>query len=568
MRSILLHQKISFGLVRTLFVGLVAAYAAAAGMVANAAVERERDEAVFALTDKGVVKGVETRTMNKFLGIPYAAAPVGNLRWQPPQPHASWHGPLDATQFGNHCPQSAGPFGLASNTEDCLFLNVYTPNDEHEGRDRDDRRGRHEDGRPVMVWIHGGALTVGESDDYDPTNLVKQGVVVVTINYRLGVLGYLSHPALTAESPNLASGNYGFMDQQAAIKWVHRNIKHFGGDADNVTIFGESAGGLSVHTQLASPLAAGLFERAIIESGAYQMNTGTMAANEARGATFGGHFGCPAPTTAACLRAIPVASILTEPAVRAISAPVVDNLVLTQSIAAALTSGNFNRVPVMEGSNHDEWRLFVAFSFEQATPPFPVNAATYKTATALSLGATTPAAIAATIASLTAGGVFDVLYPLANFPAPQPQLTVGAIGTDAIFACNSRTSVRRLANFVPVFAYEFNDANAPELFLPPATFPFGAAHASEIQYLFGLRPSVPDPVALNEDQRRLSRDMVHYWTQFARNGDPNSRHLTHVPFWPAYDRTADQFQSLTPPGPSTESGFAADHKCAFWAPGS
>jgi para-nitrobenzyl esterase len=172
------------------------------------------------------------------------------------------------------------------------------------------------------------------------------------------------------------------------------------------------------------------------------------------------------------------------------------------------------------------------------------------------------------VATLTAIGVFN-LYPLANFPNPatQPQLTVGAIGTDAIFACNSRTSIRRLANFVPVFAYEFNDANAPELFLPPATFPYGAAHASEIQYLFGLRASVPHPVALNEDQRRLSRDMVHYWTQFARNGDPNPRH-TDRPFWPAYDRTMDRFQSLTPPGPSTESGFAADHKCAFWAPGS
>jgi para-nitrobenzyl esterase len=516
--------------------------------------DRDRDDPVFAFTDKGIVRGVETRAMNIFRGIPYAAAPVGNLRWAPPQPPARWHRPLDATQFANHCPQAAGPFGLASDTEDCLFLNVYSPNDEH-GRFERDEHGRHKS--PVMVWIHGGALVVGESDDYDPTDLVNQGVIVVTINYRLGVLGFLSHPALTAESPNLASGNYGFMDQQAAISWVRRNIEHFGGDAENVTIFGESAGGLSVHTQLASPLAAGLFEKAIIESGAYAMNTGTMAANEARGNAFGGRFGCPAPATAACLRGITVAQTLTEPTVRAISAPVVDHFVLTQSIASALTTGTFNRVPVMEGSNHDEWRLFVAFSFEQAG--FPVNAATYKIATALSLGL--PAAAVPALAAVFA------MYPLSNFPNPAtaPQLTVGAIGTDAIFACNSRTSVRRLAKFVPVFAYEFNDANAPQLFLPPATFPYGAFHAAEIQYLFGLRPSVPDPVALNEDQRGLSRSMVRYWANFAKHGDPNSSHL---PLWPQYDPAADQFQSLNTPAVSTESTFAADHKCAFWAPGS
>ncbi len=545
------HEAKSFPLIRTLMVGLIGAYAIAMSVAVSATIfERERDEALFVLTDKGWIKGVETPAIDKFLGIPYAAAPVGALRWQSPQSAARWRGVRDATTFANHCPQNAGPFGLASATEDCLFLNVYTPNDDREHRFR---RHRHEQERPVMVWIHGGALTVGESDDYNPTDLVKQGVIVVTINYRVGVLGFLSHPALTTEQGS--SGNYGLMDQQAALQWVQRNIKRFGGNPNNVTIFGESAGGLSVHTQLASPLAAGLFDRAIIESGAYLMNTGTMAANETRGVTFGTRFGCATPQTAACLRAIPVASILTEPAVRAISAPVIDNKVLTQSIASALTSGQFNRVPVMEGSNHDEWRLFVAFSFEQAG--FPVNAASYKTAAALSLGSS--------VAGLTAIGVFN-LYPLANFPDPatQPQLTVGAIGTDAIFACNSRTSIRRLAKFVPVFAYEFNDANAPQLFLPPATFPYGAAHASEIQYLFDLRPSVPNPVALNADQERLSRKMVRYWTQFARFGNPNS---FHVPFWPHYDPTADQFQSLNTPTPTTESGFAADHKCAFWAPG-
>src|SRR5206468_604950 len=196
------------------------------------------------VTDKGPVRGVATGVMHQFLGIPYAAAPIGDLRWRPPQEHARWNGVFDATAFGPHCPQVATPYGTPSTSEDCLFLNVFTPVKTNPGRPHL---------LPVMFWIHGGGLVVGESDGYDPTKLVAQAVVVVTINYRLGELGFLAHPALGAESPTGASGNYGLMDQQAALRWVRRNIRTFGGDADNVTIFGESAGGLSVHSQLASP---------------------------------------------------------------------------------------------------------------------------------------------------------------------------------------------------------------------------------------------------------------------------------------------------------------------------
>ena len=199
------------------------------------------------------------------------------------------------------------------------------------------------------------------------------------------MLGVLSHPALSAESPDHVSGNYGILDQQAAMRWVQRNIARFGGDPDKVTIFGESAGGLDVHTHLASPLAAGLFHRAIIESGAYAVNQSSLATNENRGNNFGARYGCPAPTTVECLRSISVANALAEPSSTSIAGPVVDNHVLKETINSALASGRFNRVPVMEGSNHDEWRLFVGTT-ELATGT-PLTAAGYPAAITGTLGA-------------------------------------------------------------------------------------------------------------------------------------------------------------------------------------
>jgi para-nitrobenzyl esterase len=214
-------------------------------------VVRAQEQKPLVFTFSGPVRGsVTSAGVREFLGIPYAAPPVGNLRWRPPVPHAPWFAPLEATQFANHCPQPPSPFGIASVTEDCLFLNVFTP---------DSNDFFHP--RAVMVWIHGGALVFGESNEYDPTTLVRDGVIVVTINYRLGALGFLAHPAFAGEKtdpdrdrdtdPNSA-GDYGLMDQQLALRWVHNNILFFGGDPFNVTIFGESAGGLSVFSQLAS----------------------------------------------------------------------------------------------------------------------------------------------------------------------------------------------------------------------------------------------------------------------------------------------------------------------------
>ncbi len=522
--------------------GLRSIAAAAVALAAFAAPGAERRPVV--ATADGPVRGVLSDGIDRYLGIPYAAAPVGDLRWLPPQPHGRWTGVRDATRFGSHCAQVASPFGLASASEDCLFLNVFTP---ARNRDRDgDGDGEDEEERlPVMVWIHGGALLLGESDDYDPIRLVEQGVVVVTLNYRLGVLGFLAHPALSAESPDHASGNYGLMDQQAALRWVQRNIAHFGGDPQRVTIFGESAGGLSVHSHLASPLSAGLFHRAIVQSGAYSLSQPSLALAEAQGRAVAGLAGC-SDQTASCLRAAPVATLLGAFHTASV-VPDVDGKVLTQAIGAAFTSGQFNRVPVIEGSNHDEWRLFVSLNIDLVTGP--LAPAQY------------PGAISATLGVNAATAAFlATLYPLGGFPSAD--LALSALGTDAIFACNSRKVVRLLSQHVPTHAYEFNDENAPQLFLPPVSFPYGSAHASEIQYLFNLRATVPAP-ALAPGQERLSAAMVAYWTNFARMGDPN---WFGTPFWPAYDRAADQMQSLAPPSPFVESGFAADHKCAFWAP--
>lgn len=451
-----------------------------------------------AWTDRGPVQGLDTSSGREFLGIPYATPPVGGLRWQPPQDASPWRSPLDASHFGNHCAQVASPFGVASSTEDCLFLNVYTPGDALLGR-------------PVMVYIHGGAFQTGESDDYDPRKLVRQGVVVVTINYRLGSLGFFANPTLTAESPEATSGNYGLIDQQAALRWVHRNIGAFGGDPGNVTLFGESAGGLSVHAHLASPRSHGLFERAIAESGAYALTQPTLAAAEAEGTAFATAVGCSGQD-AACLRAVPVSTLLANQSLSPTAyLPNVDGTILPQSVGAAFSSGQFNRVPVIEGSNHDEFRLFVAYLFE--LPLGPVTAAQY------------PAYIAAVLGSAQAVALVEAQYPLSNYASPA--LALGAIGTDAAFSCNTLAVQKSLSQYVPTWAYEFDDANAPQRFLPPVSFPYGAYHSAELQYLFDLPITVPAP-PLTAAQDRLSSAMVAYWTGFARLANPNS---FETPLW-------------------------------------
>jgi para-nitrobenzyl esterase len=530
----MVQQRVRMVSVRTLTIWLVAAFT----LVFVSLVSTAAAEGVIP-TDRGPVRGVSTPTEKEYLGIPFAAPPVGNLRWRPPRTHARWTTPLDATHFANHCPQSGSFVGGSSLDEDCLYLNVYTPN-------LGNGKG-HAKGLPVMFWIHGGALEAGQSDDYDPTRLVQKGRVVVTINYRLGWLGFLAHPALSAESPYHGSGDYGFMDQQAALRWVKHNIANFGGDPGNVTIFGQSAGGQSVHVQLASPLAAGLFEGAIAQSGAYADGLQSLAAAEQNGSDIANRVGCQ-DQTAACLRSVPVQDLLpTQPSGGLPIVPNVDGYVLTQSPRAAFESGDFNRVPIVEGSTHDEFRSYAATLVPN------VDKSLY------------PLVVGIFVSTLhVPASASDIVkqYPISNYgPQFTVPLALAAIATDYLWSCPGRRDAKAFSKFVPTHTYEFNDPNAPNLLAPPvAGFPFGAYHASELPYLFdsatrgGHAPLTPD-------QEQLASAMVDYWTQFAANGDPNS---PATPEWPAYTAAGDTYQSLHPPTPAPESGYAADHKCAFW----
>ena len=480
---------------------------------------------------------------------------------------------FQATQFGNVCTQTG--FLGDSGSEDCLYLNVYVPS-----------VAQPERGFPVMVWIHGGGFTFGAGSEYDPTPLVeKGGVIVVTINYRLGYLGFFAHPALDTEG-HLA-GNYGLLDQQFALKWVQRNIGAFGGDRKRVTIFGESAGGLSVYSQLASPTAAGLFQRAISESGAYASFAGPFPFTDydaaivslAVGESTGAHgldvgpvpsgndvatsVGCPSPATADCLRAVPAATlVLAEPG--GVN-PFVDGTVLTQPPGEAFASGQFNRVPVISGSNHDENRYGVALA--ELASGKPLTAAGYPQAVYSYLVLPGPPphnAVADSVISL---------YPLSADPT-SPSIELGALG-DADFVCTTRNADRLLSQYVPTYAYEFHDETAPPFF-PPLSFPLGDSHFIEVQYLFDLKAGFGISPTFTPDQQALSNTMIGYWTQFAKTGNPNGREEGEnqqegaeeqsVAHWPSYSETA-QFLSLVAPRPVAESdsSFDTDHKCSeFW----
>jgi len=506
------------------FAGLLGGTAAATAIVA-APNAQPAIASTLVRTANGPVTGAVSGNELEYLGIPYAAPPVGQLRWRPPAPAAPWSAPLKATQFAPHCPQGPSPFGKVSISESCLFLNVFAP---ARGLERGERR-------PVMVWFHGGAFVVGESDDYDPSKLVARGVEVVTVNYRLGALGFLALPSLDSEGHRFA--NYGLLDQQAALQWVRRNIAAFGGDPNRVTIFGESAGGASVMSQLASPLAAGTFQHAIIESGAYA-NTPTLADAETAGAAYATAEGC-ASLTAACMRGLSVTALLTDEPTGYV--PTVDGSILPLNPKVAIADGRFNRVPTIDGSNGEEFRLFTALDFDLVTGP--ITPATYPLAIAAEVG---PAAAPLVVAQ----------YPLSAYPSPD--LANSAALTDATFSCNALFLDQSLSHFVPTFAYEFSDVNAPELFLPPVAFPYEAAHASEIQFIFNVAAGFPQPLSAQE--MVLSDSMVTYWTNFARFGIPFAR---ATPWFPFVERAGDMIDLNTPHN-STFTNFSAEHQCAFW----
>jgi para-nitrobenzyl esterase len=510
------------GAVLVLLASLAVAAPAAAG----------RDPAVV-VTDKGAVRGTVTMQGREFHRIPFAASPVGEWRWRAPQPAAAWSGIRDATVPGPACAQIGGPGqGTPRSTaEDCLHLNVYTP-----------RAGmRH---RPVMVWFHGGSYAFGSANDYDGSALARRGVVVVTVNYRLGPFGYLAHPVLSAEDPRAGSGNYGTLDQQAALRWVRANARAFGGDPRRVTAFGESAGAGSVCAQLTSPRAAGLFGRAILQSGPCSYRT--WAGAEATGRRFATSAGCQDATdVAACLRARPARAVLDAVggAVEGIDlawAPTSETPVLPLAPDRAIAAGAYHRMPVLAGTTLDEGRIFAAFLEASGVP----------------LDETTYPAVLAEVYGPDAGRVQE-LYPASAYGGDH-RLALGAVFTDDLFACPTWTLNRSLATSTRLFAYEFADRTAPNLFTVEPDFPLGAYHGSELPYLFPF-----EAIPLDATQRRLSAQMLSYWARFAAGGDPNGH---GTPTWRAFRLTAPAVLTLDlPPGTANGYDFGTRHRCDFWA---
>ena len=458
-------------------------------------------------TRSGVVEGKDDGRVKTFLGIPYAAPPVGDLRWRAPQPIAKWNGVKRATEFGYHCMQGKVfgdmVFHDPGASEDCLSLNIWVPDKHVEPK------------LAVMVWIYGGGFVAGTTSEarQDGYKLAQQGVIVVSMNYRLGIFGFMVHPELARESGHNSAGNYGLLDQLAALKWVQDNIATFGGDPANVTIFGESAGSFSVSAQMASPLAKGLFQKAIGESGAAFSHSGlsfdAMSARaekdvklvkEKLGAS-----------TLAELRAIPPEKLL-EPFAPPQShgfdfGPDVDGYFLPESVPAIFAAGQQNDVALIAGWNHDEG------SFEIGSGPRKPTAESFKATAQKDFG--------------DKAEEFLKLYP-ADTDEHAMRSALDYAG-DKFIAVSTWAWVEAAAKTgkEPVYRYRFDMApfsknpNAPRL---------GAYHSAEIEYVFGQLDSKTD-VTWRDSDRRVSEVMQKYWSNFAKNGNPNGPGL---PNWPPY----------------------------------
>jgi para-nitrobenzyl esterase len=482
----------------------------------------------------GDVQGLAADGVGEFLGIPYAAPPVGELRWQPPREPAPWSGTLQARKFANTCVQpQRGIFAAPSNTEDCLYLNVFTPKTAPDAAAR----------QPVMVWFHGGGLYSGESNDYDGSKLARRGnVVVVTTNYRVGALGFFSHPAINAEGHPFA--NYGIMDQQLALQWVQRNIAALGGDPGNVTIFGQSGGGTAVMSNLVSPLSKELFHRAINQSGT-RIAVTPPATMSKLGEEFAASAGCT-DQSAKCLRSLSVGQILDHHGgILGVvpDFPTVDGTVITHTALEAFSQGLFNRVPIMTGLVADEQAYFL---------PEP-NTRTVLTADQFERYA----------AALGAAHKEKLLakYPLASYASPSLAEIAMAQGFKA---CTARLLDRQWAKYVPVYAYQFDERTAPSYF-PAVSYPMRAYHTAELQYLFPLfHGGQGTPHPLSEAQERLSDLMVDYWTTFARYGTPDHASDHAAPSWPPYVAEKDNVLHLDLPGPKTADGYGGANDCDLW----
>jgi para-nitrobenzyl esterase len=467
-------------------------------------------------TKSGAVEGAAAAGSNVrvFKGIPFAAPPVGDLRWKAPQPPASWEGVRKATEFGPRCLQARVYDDMIfrdENKEDCLYLNVWTP-----AKGDTDRL-------PVMVWIYGGGFSSGSASEprQDGERLAAKGVVVVGLNYRVGIFGFFAHPELTAESPNHASGNYGLLDQVAALRWVNDNIAAFGGDPGNVTIFGESAGSFSVSATMATPLTRGLFHRAIGESGAFfpagpvGFGAQPLAISEQAGVAFGKGAGAD---SLAALRAKSGEDILKAAQDKSMPRfwPNVDGYLLTKDPRETFASGEQSHVPLLAGWNADEIRGGIILSDPKPT------AQLFVAQTRQRFGEHADAILAA--------------YPAST--DDEALESAAALGSDTFIGYSTWKwlEMHGKTGQSAVYRYSF-DRKIP---IPPDTKingkpatakDIGARHAGEIEYVFGQLDTVPK-VTWEKSDHALSDQIMSYWSNFAKSGDPNGSGL---PEWPKYE---------------------------------
>jgi para-nitrobenzyl esterase len=504
--------------------------------LAAACSEEKSDPSRVELPDgdvQGEIVGTDTQA-RQFLGIPYAKPPVGELRWKAPQKPEPWNNLRDATQFGKRCAQlmSARLQNAASDDEDCLYLNVWTP------------FPVTGNALPVMLWIHGGGNVNGSANEPVPfvnTGLFytgqflasNHGVVVVSINYRLGLFGFFEHPELTAEG---SSGNQALLDQQMAMTWVRDNIARFGGDPANVTIFGESAGSFNVCMHVAAPSSRGLFHRAISQSGGCTTLQRSKPDAEKAGAELGAQLGCDGPGALACLRGKAAAELMKSPDVAAGLGfdPSVDGTFMPDQPRNLYDAGDIAKVPYLLGSNTDEGTLFLP------APP-PTTNDQYLAILQNDFGATTAPQIA-------------IAYPVSNFegamPTPPAAALARVIGDSRLVCTTFDTAVRAATAGSSVFLYNFDIAVViPGIYL-------GATHGAELTSVFGTSPT------FTAETRGASELMQRYWTNFARTGDPNGG---SDPTWPAFGASSNVRLNLAIQ-PSVATDFRAK-ECAFWRAG-
>ncbi len=482
------------------------------GMIAPA-----RADSLTVKTFQGKAHGktINDGKVKAFLGLPYAAPPVGNLRWKAPEPSIKWKGVRDATKFGARCVQGHVfddmIFQDGGESEDCLFLNVYAP-----------ANATPNSKLPVMFWIHGGGYAGGASSEprHNGDFLPTKGVVLVTINYRLGVFGFLATSEMAKEADG-AAGNYGLLDMVAALRWVRLNIRQFGGNPDNVTIFGESAGSFAVSTLMASTMARGLFQKAIGESGAAfsdVLPTDSLASKEAKDGAWVALLGVK---SLAELRAIPAETILADATKKGAPrfSPVIDGMLLTEAVPETYAAGKQAHVPLLAGWNRDEGGLMPVTAEqwkEQAESMYKERAAE-----------------------------FLKLYP--GDTDEQATRSAADYRADAFIAFGTWKwlEAQRKTGESPVYRYHFELPALPSKY-HPGTMAF---HSDDIEYVFGSLDTRPGATIRPED-RQLSEEMMSYWTNFAKTGDPNG---TGLPVWPKYDADNSLIHLDNPitAGPST-----------------